>query len=254
MTNTNTNEEKTTFSATANLEEPAVSEVVSMTDNKPVGFKDVADPWNTPLKQLEAWDIARKNLKKWLDENETQTLGEFFSSKAQRSAPFSYQNLAIMCHTSSGYIGDKWKKAKEDALKAALDNKTQYNEQATIVQVILDNLAPNLAEERAKRAAKRAEIIGAWNGHVNAVLAAVSSILETWQEFDIPCNLASVRKIVSKYKDKDNGLNIIATLAETNLNADEIITLSSELGLNLEDYWLDESSLNNPPASMFENV
>jgi len=213
--------------------------------------------WNGKLADLEEWQIARQNLDNWLDEAEKGSFGSFFESKNQRTAPFSYQNLAIICHTSSGYIGDKVKKAKENGMKAALDTKEEYNERLTLVNMILDCLAPNLAEERAKREAARAAVIGEWNSRVNSVLSAVSSILETWQEFDIPCDLTSVRKIHAKYKDKENGLNIIATLAETILNSEEIKTLESELGLSdgqLCDYWMDENALNNPPESMFENV
>lgn len=206
--------------------------------------------WNGKLADLEEWQIARQNLNKWLDEAEEGSFGSFFESKNQRSAPFSYQNLAILCHTSSGYIGDKVKKAKEAGMKAALDKKEEYNERLTLVNMILDCLAPNLAEERAKREAARAARVAEWNSFVNSVLSSVESILDTWREFDIPCNIASVRKIYAKYKDKDGGLNIVATLAETNLNSEEIKTFEAELGLadgQLCDYWLDEQSLNNPP-------
>lgn len=227
------------------------------TTNEAVSVPKEDAIWNGKLVDMEEWQIARQNLDKWLDEAEEGSFGSFFESKNQRSAPFSYQNLAILCHTSSGYIGDKVKRAKENGMKAALDNKEEYNERLTLVNMILDCLAPNLAEERAKREAARAAIVGEWNSRVNSVLSAVNSILETWQEFDIPCSLASVRKIQTKYKDKENGLNIIATLAETNLNSEEIKTLESELGLGdgqLCDYWLGEESLNNPPASMFEKA
>ena len=242
------------------MEQQNINEEITTTNeatNEAVVVPKETAIWNGKLADLEEWQIARQNLDKWLDEAEEGSFGSFFESKNQRSAPFSYQNLAIICHTSSGYIGDKVKKAKENGMKAALDNKEEYNERLTLVNMILDCLAPNLAEERAKRESARAAIIGEWNSRVNSVLSAVSSILETWQEFDIPCSLASVRKIQAKYKDKENGLNIIATLAENNLNSEEIKTLESELGLadgQLCDYWLDENSLNNPPASMFENA
>ena len=75
--------------------------------------------WDTKLANVEAWRIARENLRAWLDENETDTFGKFFESKASKSSPFSLQNVAIMAHTSAGYVGDKWKKAKEKASKKA---------------------------------------------------------------------------------------------------------------------------------------
>lgn len=206
--------------------------------------------WNSTLGEVEEWQIARQNLNAWLDEAEQGSFGSFFESKNQRSAPFSYQNLAIICHTSSGYVGDKVKKAKEVGMKAALDKKEEYNEQLTLVNMILDCLAPNLAEERAKREAARLARVAEWNSFVNSVLSSVESILDTWREFDIPCNIASVRKIYAKYKDKNGGLHIVATLAVTNLNSEEIKAFEAELGLadgQLCDYWLGEQSLNNPP-------
>ena len=232
-----------------NIEEITTAETVNAVASEQQLPKEDAI-WNSTLGDVEEWQIARKNLNAWLDEAEQGTFGQYFESKNQRSAPFSYQNLAIICHTSSGYIGDKVKKAKEVGMKTALDNKEDYNERLTLVNRILDCLAPNLAEERAKREAERLARVAEWNSFVNSVLSSVSSILETWQEFDIPCNLASVRKIYAKYKDKDGGLNIVATLAETNLNSEEIKTFEAELGLadgQLCDYWLDEQSLNNPP-------
>lgn len=206
--------------------------------------------WKSTLGDVEEWQIARQNLNKWLDEAENGTFGQYFESKNQRSAPFSYQNLAIICHTSSGYIGDKVKKAKQAGMKAALDEKKAYNERLTLVTMILDCLAPNLAEERAKREAARLARLSEWNRFVTSVLSSVESILDTWREFDIPCNLASVRKIYAKYKDKDDGLYVVATVAERSLCAEDISILESEMGLvdgQLGDYWLDETSLNNPP-------
>jgi hypothetical protein len=238
MEQQNNNIEEITTTTAENTNEAAVS----------VPKEDAI--WNGKLADLEEWQIARQNLNKWLDEAEEGTFGQYFESKNQRSAPFSYQNLAIVCHTSSGYIGDKVKKAKELGMKSALDKKEEYNERLTLVNMILDCLAPNLAEERAKREAERLARVAEWNARVNSVWSAVDSILDTWHEFDIPCSLASVRKIYAKYKDKENGLNIVATLAETNLNSDDIKTLESEMGLrdgDLCDYWLDKESLNNPP-------
>lgn len=206
--------------------------------------------WDTTLKDLEAWQVARRNLKDWLDKAETGTFGSFFESKTNRTAPFSLQNLAILCHTSSGYIGDLVRKAKTNGMEEALKKHTSFDEASCYIALILDCLAPNLAEDRAKREAARLARVAKWNSFVNSVLSSVESILDTWHEFDIPCNIASIRKIYAKYKDKDGGLNIVATLAETNLNADEIKAFEAELGLadgQLCDYWLDEQSLDNPP-------
>lgn len=213
--------------------------------------------WETTLKDLEAWQIARRNLDKWLDEAETGTFGSFFESKTNRTAPFSLQNLAIVCHTSSGYIGDLVRKAKEKGMEKALKEHVAFDEQSCYISLILDTLAPNLAEERAKREAERAAVIGAWNARVMTVISTVESILSTWKDFDIPCDINSVRKMVIKYRDKDNGLNIISTLANGCLNNEDCRTVEHEIGLEpntLDDYWLTGGDIDNPPESMFENV
>ena len=197
--------------------------------------------WNSTLGEVEEWQIARQNLDKWLDEAEAGTFGQYFESKNQRSAPFSYQNLAIICHTSSGYIGDKVKKAKENGMKAALDSKQEYNEKLTLVSMILDCLAPNLAEERAKREAERQAKLAERMAKRAAVEASIASIRETWEQFDIPATAENIRKIAPKTLAKENGAEIVWYLAFEVLTHEEAHELVKELNIgDCDDIYSDE--------------
>lgn len=191
--------------------------------------------WNSKLGDVEEWQIARQNLNAWLDDAEQGTFGQYFESKNQRSAPFSYQNLAIICHTSSGYIGDKVKKAKENGMKSALDSKREYNEKLTLVSMILDCLAPNLAEERAKREAERQAKLAARMAKRAAVEASIASIRETWEQFDIPATAENIRKIAPKTLAKENGSAILFYLAYEVLTDEEAHKLVTELNINDDD-------------------
>lgn len=207
--------------------------------------------WDRPLVEFEEWEIAKSNLRAWIDDLDVKKLGEVFESKARKTAPFSFQMLAIITHQSAGYIGDKWNKHKENTLQTCNKNKEEYNEQNAICQFILNSLAPNLAEERAKREEEERARLTAWNTFVNSVLSSVTSILETWAEFEIPASVNSVRKICPKYKDKENGLYIIGTLANRTLNEEEQNAIEDELGLkrgNLCDiYYLTDEDVNRVP-------
>lgn len=197
--------------------------------------------WNSTLGEVEEWQIARNNLNAWLDEAEQGTFGQYFESKNQRSAPFSYQNLAIICHTSSGYIGDKVKKAKENGMKTALDSKQEYNEKLTLVSMILDCLAPNLAEERAKREAERQAKLAERKAKRAAVEASIASIRETWEQFDIPATADNIRKIAPKTLVKENGSCILYYLAYEVLTPDDANKLTKELNVtDCEDIYSSE--------------
>lgn len=196
--------------------------------------------WNSTLGEVEEWQIARQNLNTWLDEAEQGTFGQYFESKNQRTAPFSYQNLAIICHTSSGYIGDKVKKAKENGMKAALDSKQEYNEKLTLVSMILDSLAPNLAEERAKREAERQAKLAERMAKRAAVEASIASIRETWEQFDIPATADNIRKIAPKTLAKENGSSILFYLAYEVLTDDEAHKLVTELNISDDSLYSDE--------------
>ena len=187
-------------------------------------------PWESPLNTFEEWEIAKKALRAWVNDLDAKKLGEVFESKARKTAPFSFQMLAIVTHQSAGYIGDKWNKHKESTLQKCNKEKTEYNEQNAICEFILNSLAPNLAEARAERERKRAEITAKWTNHVNSILASVGSILETWDEFGIPANYASVEKISAKYLAKENGYEILATISAEKLAKEDRARVALLLG------------------------
>lgn len=212
--------------------ETAINETaIEAAPEVPTAKEDIV--WATTLGEIEEWQIARKSLEHWLDEAEQGTFGQFFESKNQRSAPFSFQNLAIVCHTSSGYIGDKVKKAREVAMKVSLEANRAYNDKLAIVSTILDCLAPNLAEERAKRAAeikaKRA-----------AVEEAIAHIKEIWEQFDIPATADNIRKLAPKTLAKENGSIVLFYLAHDVLPIDEADSLAAELNLDSGNLYASE--------------
>jgi hypothetical protein len=189
--------------------------------------------WDTKLADVEAWKIARSNLNKWLDENEKETFGKFFESKASKSSPFSQQNVAILAHTSAGYVGDKWKKAKEQALKLALDNKAEYDELSVIEVFVQDVLAPNMAEERAKAEAERIAAEAAAKLRIEKIRQAVNDRLSIFAEYGIPKNEATLTKAYKSMENDENKRAIIGTLA-VNILGDKAEAFVKGLGETLE--------------------
>lgn len=219
--------------------------------------------WERPLNTFEEWEIAKNSLRAWVDDLDAKKLGEVFESKARKTAPFSFQMLAIITHQSAGYIGDKWNKHKESALQTCNKNKAEYNEQNAICEFILNSLAPNLAEARAERERKRAEITAKWNNRVNSILASVGSILETWDEFGIPADFASVEKISKKYLAKEYGYEILATIAGEKLSKEDRACVALLLGAKktatadekeetINSFWTTADELNNVPQWFFD--
>ena len=212
-------EEQTTINAT---EQTATEQTANEQTN--------VTAWDRPLNTFEEWEIAKNGLRAWVDDLDNKKLGEVFESKARKTAPFSFQMLAIITHQSAGYIGDKWNKHKENALQTCNKNKEEYNEQTAICEFILNSLAPNLAEARAERERRRAEITAKWTARVTSILSAVGSILETWDEFGIPANYASIEKISSKYLAKENGYEILATISAEKLTKEDRARVALLLG------------------------
>lgn len=203
--------------------------------------------WEKQLGGFEEFQIAVDALIDWTNELQTKTFGEVFESKAKKTAPFSYQMLAILTHQSSGYVGDKFQKAKESALKKCMDEGKQYDEREVITDFILDQLAPNLAELRAEKEKARLARISAWNTLVNSVMSAVESVEDTWNEFEIEVNVGTFRKMFPKYQQKQNGLDIFKTLMYRNLNAEDVKTLAGEHAELAEAYSMDYSDVDKVP-------
>lgn len=245
--NTNTTEEKENINI--NAEEQTATEQTATEQTANV------TAWERPLSSFEEWEIAKAGLRAWVDDLDAKKLGEVFESKARKTAPFSFQMLAIVTHQSAGYIGDKWNKHKENTLQTCNKNKEEYNEQNAICQFILNSLAPNLAEARAERERKRAEIVAKWNERTNKILTSVSSILETWEEFSIPLCYNSLAKIASKYLQKDNGREILCTIAGEHLTTEDRVRVAELLNcpddMTKEDfinwYWTTADDVNKVP-------
>lgn len=226
-----------------NIQETTATENANENSSK----QEVKTRWEQQLGGFEEFKIAVDTLINWTNELSDKTLGEVFESKAKKTAPFSYQMLAILTHQSSGYVGDKWQKAKTDALKKCMEAGTQYDERETITDFILDQLAPNLAELRAEKEKARLARIGAWNTLVNSVMSAVESVEDTWNEFEIEVNVGTFRKMFPKYQQKQNGMDIFKTLMYRNLNAEDVKTLTGEHAEIAEAYSMDYSDIDQVP-------
>lgn len=215
MTNTENKNTTTENENAENVQAVAVPENTpeNTPENAPANVPENVTIWNTKLADVEAWQIARKNLTAWLDENEADTFGKFFESKASKSSPFSLQNVAILAHTSAGYVGDKWKKAKELALKNALESKAEYVEARVIEAFICDMLAPNLAEERAKAEAERVARETERLLRIEYVKKAVNDRLGIFEEYGIPKNETTLAKAYKSMTNDENSGAIICTLA-----------------------------------------
>lgn len=222
------NENKNTALENENTE--AVN-VANVPENAPAKEPEAVTIWDTKLGEIEAWQIARKNLTAWLDENEADTFGKFFESKASKSSPFSLQNVAILAHTSAGYVGDKWKKAKELALKNALEAKAEYVEARVIEAFICDMLAPNLAEERAKREAERLEAERREAERLANIKGEVNARLGIFDEYGIPKNEATLTKAYKSMANNENKEYIICTLASVTLGIEKGEQLAKTLGI-----------------------
>lgn len=114
-------------------------------------------------------------LKKWADKILETPMNEAFGSQVNRGAPFSFQVLATLRHTSAGAIRDAW-------VKYELDKK----DDADVAQFILDNAVTLTAEEiKAK-----AEL----TKHLAEVHAKATAFIETCNLTDVPLDADSVKK------------------------------------------------------------
>lgn len=114
-------------------------------------------------------------LKAWADKLLETPMNEAFGSQVNRGAPFSFQVLATLRHTSAGAIRDSW-------VKYELDKK----DSADVAQFILDNAVALTAEE-LKAKAELAK-------HLAEVHAKAVSYIETCELNDIHPNAEAVKK------------------------------------------------------------
>ena len=114
-------------------------------------------------------------LKAWADKLLKTPMNEAFGSQVNRGAPFSFQVLATLRHTSAGAIRDAW-------VKYELTEKDNAN----VAQFILDNaVALTTAEVKAK--AEQAK-------HLAEVHAKAVSYIETCELNDIKLDADKVGK------------------------------------------------------------
>ena len=114
-------------------------------------------------------------LKAWADKLLELPMNEAFGSQVNRGAPFSFQVLATLRHTSAGAIRDAWVKYE----LAEKDN-------ASVAQFILDNAVALTAEE-IKAKAELAK-------HLAEVHAKATAFIETCNLTDVPLDAEAVKK------------------------------------------------------------
>lgn len=198
-------------------------------------YSKISSVWGAPLGENEAWQYARAELARKLDEAETKPFGQFFESKsAKNGGDFSAQVLSAILLTSVGNINAKYEKAKLKALEAG----TFANKQAFIEGFIMDNLCPTLAEERAKREAKLAEERAERLALASSVTRALESVTDSWDDAGLTPNADLVRKACKRKLERDEATFAKAFSVELVLEVleddDEKASLLTELGLDIE--------------------
>ena len=114
-------------------------------------------------------------LQTWADNLLNKPVNEAFGSQVNRGAPFSFQVLATLRHTSAGAIRDSWVKYE----LAEKDN-------ADVLKFILDNAVALTAEE-IKAKAELAK-------HLAEVHAKATAFIETCNLTDVPLDAEAVKK------------------------------------------------------------
>ena len=113
-------------------------------------------------------------LKAWADNLLKTPMNEAFGSQVNRGAPFSFQVLATLRHTSAGAIRDAW-------VKYELEKKDEAN----VAQFILDNAVALTAEE-LKAKAELAK-------HIAEVHAKAVAFIDTCSLTDVPLDPKAVK-------------------------------------------------------------
>ena len=130
---------------------------------------------NTVCREYPQIVESVNRLKAWADNLLNEPVNKAFGSQVNRGAPFSFQILATLRHTSAGAIRDAW-------VKYELTEK----DNADVLQFILDN-AVALTPEELKAKAELAK-------HLAEVHAKATSYIETCELNDIQLNADAVKK------------------------------------------------------------
>lgn len=205
------------------------------TENKTTDYSAISETWGAKLGDNEAWQYARKELARKLDEAENEPFGKFFESKSTKNGgDFSAQVLSAIMLTSVGNINAKYEKAKMKALEAG-----NFNKQSLIEGFIMDTLCPTLAEERAKREAELAKERAERLALRDSVTRAIESVTDSWDDAGLTPNVDLVRKACKRKLERDEetfakafSVELVLQLIEDD---DEKASLLAELGLDIRD-------------------
>ena len=169
------------------------------TETKTTDYSAVSVTWGSKLGENEAWQFARKELARKLDEAENEPFGKFFETKSTKNGgDFSAQVLSSILLTSVGNINAKYEKAKLKALEAG-----NFNKQSFIEGFIMDTLCPTLAEERAKREAELAKERAERIALRDSVLRAVQSVRDSWDDAGLEPSYELVKKACERKLARD---------------------------------------------------
>lgn len=205
------------------------------TEKNTTDYSAISATWGAKLGDNEAWQYARKELARKLDEAEKEPFGKFFESKSTKNGgDFSAQVLSAILLTSVGNINAKYEKAKMKALEAG-----NFNKQSLIEGFIMDTLCPTLAEERAKREAELAKERAERLALASSVERAIESVTDSWDDAGLTPNYDLVRKACKRKLERDEEVFAKAFSVELVLQLieddDEKASLLADLGLDVKD-------------------
>ena len=203
------------------------------TEKNTTDYSAISATWGAKLGDNEAWQYARKELARKLDEAENEPFGKFFESKSTKNGgDFSAQVLSAILLTSVGNINAKYEKAKMKALEAG-----NFNKQSLIEGFIMDTLCPTLAEERALREAELAKERAERLALRDSVLRAVESVRDSWDDAGLVPSYELVKKACERKLGRDEATFAQAfsvNLADEVLGDERIDVLCTELGIDYE--------------------
>lgn len=204
------------------------------TEKNTTDYSAISATWGANLGSNEAWQYARKELARKLDEAEKEPFGKFFESKSTKNGgDFSAQVLSSILLTSVGNVNAKYEKAKLKALEAG-----SYDKQAFIEGFIMDNLCPTLAEERAKREAELAKERAERLALRDSVLRAVESVRDSWDDAGLEPSYELVKKACVRKLERDEPkfaqAFCVRLACDLIIESGRLTTLFNELGIDYE--------------------
>lgn len=202
------------------------------TEQKTTDYSAISATWGSKLGENEAWQYARKELERKLDEAENEPFGKFFETKSTKNGgDFSAQVLSAILLTSVGNINAKYEKAKLKALEAG-----NFNKQTFIEGFIMDTLCPTLAEERARREAELAKVRADRIALRDSVLRAVESVRDSWDDAGLEPSYELVKKACERKLARDEAkfaqAFCVRLACELIVESGRVKALFNELGID----------------------